>query len=98
MSKYLNPAGTGVWDYEMLRIFGHHGMIESDDGGRRHRLVTPDKDQGPLDTSAPAKSMFELLCTRLKDGSALPLTQEEEFRPTRWVIPAKQTARRAALA
>jgi predicted dehydrogenase len=94
-ANYLNVKGTGVWGYEMLRIFGDKGMIESDDGGRRHRLVVGDHDRGSLDTSEPSSNMFDVLCRHLSDGSPLPFSEEEEFSPTRWVIRAKRNARRA---
>lgn len=88
-ANYLNPAGTGVWGYESLRIFGEHGMLESTGGGAHTRLVIGGTDHGALCVDAPGIDYFDAYLRFLTGAGDMPLTLEEELRPTRWVLRAK---------
>lgn len=89
-ANYLNPRGTGVWGYESLRIFGTKGMLESTRGGTETRLVLGEVDHGPIDTSEPGLNFLEVILRSISGKGEMPFTLEEELRPTRWVIRAKQ--------
>jgi len=88
-ANYLNPGGTGVWGYESLRILGERGLVESAQGGARTRLVIGETDHGPLPTAAPGIDYLDALLGMLSGAGEMPLTLEEELRPTRWVLRAK---------
>jgi predicted dehydrogenase len=90
-ANYLNPKGTGVWGYESLRILGEHGMVESGRGGAHTRLVIGGTDHGPLSTDAPGLDYLDAYLRLLTGAGEMPLTLEEELRPTRWVLRAKAT-------
>lgn len=88
-ANYLNPKGTGVWGYETLRILGERGMIESTQGGAHTRLVIGETDHGPLTITGTGVDYFDALLATLAGDGGMPLTLEEELRPTRWVLRAK---------
>jgi len=90
-ANYLNPKGTGVWGYETLRILGERGMIESTQGGAHTRLVAGGVDHGRLEIAATDTGVdyFDALLAMLAGDGEMPLTLEEELRPTRWVLRAK---------
>lgn len=88
-ANYLNPTGTGVWGYESLRIWGENGMVESTRGGAHTRLVIGETDHGPLNTSVPGIDYLDAYLRLLTGAGDMPLTLEEELRPTRWVLRAK---------
>ena len=90
-ANYLNPKGTGQWGYETLRILGELGFVESTQSGRQTRLVIGDRDYGALDLSAPALDYLDAYLATLRGEGEMPLTLEEELRPTRWVLRAKQS-------
>jgi predicted dehydrogenase len=92
-ANYLNQrGGTGVWGYESLRIFGTLGLIETIRGGQLTRLVIGEKDFGPLDVSEPEIEYFDAFLRSLVDGTAMPLTLEQELSPLRWALRAKEAA------
>ena len=88
-ANYLNPKGTGIWGYESLRIWGENGMVESARGGAHTRLVIGGADHGPLDTGVPGIDYLDAYLGLLTGAGDMPLTLEEELRPTRWVLRAK---------
>jgi predicted dehydrogenase len=90
-ANYLNPKGSGQWGYETLRILGDQGFVESTRSGQHTRLVVGDRDLGPLDLSAPPLDYFDAYLAALRGTGEMPLTLEEELRPTRWVLRAKQS-------
>jgi predicted dehydrogenase len=89
-ANYLNPLGTGVWGYESLKVLGTQGLVESEKGGLQTRLVVGKEDRGPIDVSAPGIDYLEAFLKTILGEGEMPLTLEEELRPTRWVIRAKQ--------
>jgi predicted dehydrogenase len=88
-ANYLNPRGSGVWGYESLRIWGERGMLESVRGGQSTRLVINGDDLGPLRIENPGIDYLDALLAGLLGAGEMPLTLEEELRPTRWVLRAK---------
>lgn len=90
--NYLVPPPPVIpnWGYEILRVFGTEGLIESIDLGRVTRMVSGGRDRGPLNLEAPSKSYFHAYIENLKYGREMPLTMEEELHPTRMVIRAKK--------
>lgn len=91
-ANYLNPAGSGIWGYESLRIVGTKGFVESTQGGKQTRLVIGDRDLDALDQSQILPDYFDLFLDSILDQKEMPLNLEEELRPTRWVIRAKRAA------
>lgn len=87
--NYLNPPTFGRWGNEMLRIFGTGGFVESTDGGVRTRLVTSQKDFGPLNTDAPAIQYHDMFFDEILGRSPMPMNLDAELHPTRVVIRAK---------
>lgn len=88
-ANYLNPAGTGVWGYESLRIVGELGFVESLHGGRQTRLVIGETNHGPLPPDSLGIDYFDTYLDLLAGAGDMPLGSEEELRPTRWVLRAK---------
>ena len=89
-ANYLNPRATGIWGYESLRILGEAGIIESARGGQHTRLVVGATDHGPLPADLPGLDYFNAYIEMILGRGSMPLTLEEELRPTRWVIRARQ--------
>jgi predicted dehydrogenase len=87
--NYLNPIQKSCWGYEILRVFGTLGTVESNADGNRARLLLIGQPPQDLDLSAPSDDYFGLFLQSLQGGPAMPLTLEEELSPTRWVIRAK---------
>jgi predicted dehydrogenase len=90
IANYLNVRPSGVWGYEEFRVFGTRGFVETLEGGARTRLVTVERDWGPLDVSAPAPDDFDRYVAALQGGAPMPLSQEAELHPTRIVLRARQ--------
>lgn len=91
-ANYLNQRGTGVWGYELLRILGTQGMIESTQGGQQTRMVIGDQDHGPLDVTKTAPDYLALFILSALGENVMPFSLEDELSPTRWVLRAKQSA------
>ena len=89
--NYLNPLGRSLWGYEIVRIFGTQGLVESNMDGKRARLIQTGREPLDLDQSEPSRNYFDCYVEALLGRSAMPLTTEEELSCTRWVIRAKQT-------
>lgn len=91
--NYLNPGHPKLpHGNETLRIFGTKGFIESVDGGARSRLVTQTEITEPLDKGA-SFDYFDAVAAHLVTGEPMPLTIEEELRPLRMLIRAKEQLR-----
>jgi predicted dehydrogenase len=87
--NYLNPSGHIAWGYEILRVFGTAGIVESNLLDGTARLLKPDAAPESLDTSAPASSNLALIIDSLLDATPLAMSLSDELSPTRWVIRAK---------
>lgn len=93
--NYLNPPGTTLpHGNETLRVFGTTGFIESVDGGARTRLVTAGRIVEPL-AAVPALDYFDAVAAQLVNGTAMPLTLDEELHPLRVLLRAKEKMRAA---
>jgi predicted dehydrogenase len=88
-ANYLNPAGTGVWGYESLRIIGERGFVESQRGGQQTRLVIGGTDLGALPISGRGLDYWDEFMRLVSGAGEMPLSLAEELRPTRWVLRAK---------
>jgi predicted dehydrogenase len=89
VSNYLNALSAEVWGYEILRIFGTDGIVESDSSVAGARLIKNGEAPQLLDCSAPSGDYFDMFIVALQDGFVMPMTLEQELNPTRWVIKAK---------
>lgn len=90
IGNYLNALSKEVWGYEILRIFGTGGIIESSSAGPGTRLIRNGGTPEPLDLSEPSGDYLDMFVASLQGGPAMPLSIESELNPTRWVIRAKQ--------
>ncbi|HEY4018877.1 MAG TPA: Gfo/Idh/MocA family oxidoreductase [Pseudonocardiaceae bacterium] len=89
--NYLNPPGSGSWGDDRLRVFGTYGLIDIT-AGNASRLVVGTADLGQLDTTGPVAGYFDHYVDALLDGAPMPMTIEEEIRPTRIAIRAHEMA------
>ena len=87
--NYLNPFPGHLWGYEFMRVFGTKGIIESNLEGRGARLWLAGQPPRELPIPELEDDYFTLYLHSLLDGPPMPLSIEEELRPTRWVIRAK---------
>lgn len=94
--NYLNPIQPQCWGYEILRIFGTAGAVESNADGNVARLLLTGQDPQQLDASGPSPSHLDLYLASLRGRGEMPLSLEDEVNPTRWVIRARDAARQAA--
>jgi predicted dehydrogenase len=92
IANYLNPMGDRCWGYEILRVFGTAGIVESTLETGAARLLRPGRAPEMLDVSAPGEDYFDLYVRSLLGQAAMPLTIEDELSPTRWMVRAKQAA------
>jgi predicted dehydrogenase len=90
--NYLNPFAGRLWGYEILRIFGTRGLVESNADGSLARLIPVDGTPVDLDVREPTLDYFDVYVDALLGLGAMPLTLEEELSPTRWVIRGKAAA------
>ncbi len=95
VANYLNPIKHRCWGYEILRIFGVDGIVESCAEQKHARLIRNGREPEQLDLSTPSRDLFELLIGRLLGRNELPLSMAEELSPTRWAIRARESARLA---
>jgi predicted dehydrogenase len=91
--NYLNPIQKLCWGYEILRVFGTLGILESNAEGQRARLLLTGQPPQELTLSEPSEDYFSLYLHSLLGGPAMTLTSEEELRPTRWAIRAKASGK-----
>ena len=87
--NYLNPSRQLSWGYDILRVFGTEGMVESNLLDGTARLLKPGSAPEPIDTSASARSTLDLMIDSLLDGIPAPISLPDELSPTRCVIRAK---------
>ena len=91
--NYLNPIGHVCWGYEIVRIFGTLGILESNAEGKRARLLLNGQPPVDLEPTEPSGCHFSLYLESLRGGPALPLTSEEELDATRWALRACAASR-----
>lgn len=91
--NYLNPMRQVCWGYEIVRLFGTRGILESNADGNRARLILTGEPPRELTPSDPPVDGFTIFAASLRGGPALPLTLEEDLSPTRWVIRARAASR-----
>ncbi len=95
LANYLNPIQSRCWGYEILRLFGTAGIVESCADGGQARLLRRGQEPEALDLAAPNQDQFRLLIGNLLGQNELPMTMGDELAPTRWVIRARQASRQA---
>jgi predicted dehydrogenase len=88
-ANYLNPMGDKVWGYEILRIFGTRGLVESSAEEGTVRLILQNKAPEVFDARAGSGDYFGLYVKSLLGQGTMPLAIEDELSPTRWVVRAK---------
>jgi len=91
--NYLNPIQGICWGYEILRVFGTLGIIESNAEKKCVRVMI--KGQAPVELTdlEPSDDYFDLFVQSLLGVAPMTLSLEEELSPTRWVIRAKKQTR-----
>lgn len=87
--NYLNPSGHIIWGYDILRVFGTAGVVESNTLDGTARLLKTGAAPESLAISASASSGLDLMIDSLLDGIPMPLSLTDELSPTRWVVRAK---------
>jgi len=87
--NYLNPMQERCWGYEILRIFGTQGVVESNADGSLARVVPLGGTPRDLVISETSKTCFDLFVENLLGGQPMPMSLEDELRPTWWVVKAK---------
>ena len=90
IGNYLNALSKAIWGYEIVRIFGTAGIMESTPFGPSARLIRNGEAPEVLDLSEPSGDYFAMYVEALQGGPDMPLSIEAELSPTRWVIRAKQ--------
>jgi len=93
--NYLNPIKARCWGYEILRVFGTKGIIESNADGNQLRLLINGRPPSEIHPSQPTLDYFNLFIRSLCGGDPMPLSIEDELSPTRWVIRAKEKSVRS---
>jgi predicted dehydrogenase len=86
--NYLNPAGHIVWGYEILRVFGMAGIVESNSLDGTARLLKSGAAPEALDISTIAPSSLDMMIDSLLDGTSMPISLTDELSPTRSVVRA----------
>lgn len=86
--NYLNPSGHIAWGYEILRVFGTTGIVESNLLDGTARILRPGAAPELLDISTAAPSSLDLMIDSLLDDAPMPISLADELRPTRWVVRA----------
>jgi predicted dehydrogenase len=87
--NYLNPMSQRLWGYEILRVFGTRGILESNTDNDAARLIRSGEAPQPLAPDIPARDYFDLFVASLQQAATMPLAIEDELSPTRWIIRAK---------
>ena len=87
--NYLNPSSHITWGYDILRVFGTLGIVESNLLDHTARLLKPGAPPKQIDISAPAPSSLDLMIDCLLDGTPMPMALSDELGPSRWVVRAK---------
>ncbi len=90
VANYLNPIQARCWGYEILRVFGTNGIVESNADGSQARILPLGGVPRDLVITSSCKSCFDLFVDSVLDGAPVPLSLEDELSPTRWVVRAKE--------
>lgn len=93
VANYLNSLNKRLWGYEVLRIFGTEGLIESQPEQGVVRLVRTGEEPELLEASSQSGDYFDMFVSALQGGDPMPLSIEDETSPTRWVIRAREKNR-----
>lgn len=91
--NYLNPVQKLAWGYEIVRVFGTGGIVETNALTQEARLLRLGQEPELLNTSEAAVDYFSLFVEHLRTGLAMPLSLEDELSPTRWALRAKAQAK-----
>ncbi len=91
--NYLNPMKERCWGYEILRVFGTKGVIESNADGAQARLIVEGCAPEPLALPGPTLDYCDLFLRSLAGGDPMPLALEDELSPTRWIVRARDKMR-----
>jgi len=91
--NYLNPSRHLSWGYDIVRVFGTEGIVESNLLDGIARLLKPGAPPELIDTSAPTRSTLDLMIDSLLDGTPSQMSLVDELSPTRSVIRAKNNCR-----
>jgi len=86
--NYLNPSGHIVWGYEILRVFGTAGIVESNSLDGTARLLKLSAAPEALDISTITPSSLDMMIYSLLDGTSMPISLTDELSPTRSVVRA----------
>ena len=79
------------WGYEILRVFGTAGFVESVNHGELCRIAVNGKPCENFDTSEKDEDYLEMFLREISQGvKIIPFTTAEELSPTRWVVRAKK--------
>lgn len=85
------PPSWQNWGYEIVRIWGINGFVESIDNGRIGTLALAGQSCQSLDFSSPGRNFLDMFLEEIRTGrKVIPFSLEEELRPTRWVVQAKE--------
>ncbi len=90
VANYLNALKKQLWGYEVLRIFGTKGLVESQPEAGAVRLVLDGGEPEILVPSNLPGDYFDMFVSALQGGEPMPLSIEDELSPTRWVIRVKR--------
>jgi len=90
--NYCNPNPNLVWGYEMLRVFGTAGIVETDPQAQTIRLREPDVEPRIMPYHTARRDYFDLFIDELRGVCDAPLTLEAELSPTRWVLAAREVS------
>lgn len=97
VANYLNPIRERCWGYEILRIFGTQGIVESNADGAVARVMPLGGAPRELVVSGTGETCFDRFVESLLGGRPMPLNLEEELSPTRWVVRAKERSRKSGI-
>jgi predicted dehydrogenase len=85
-----SPPDWKNWGYDILRIFGQNGFIESIDKGRILQIAINGQQPKTITIQGNRKTYLDTFIQEIQTGeSIIPFTIEEELSPTRWAIKAK---------
>ena len=90
VANYLNSLKKQLWGYEVLRIFGTKGLVESQPEANSVRLIREGDEPVVIAPSDPPGTYFDMFVASLQGGGAMLLSMDDELSPTRWVIRARE--------
>lgn len=92
----IRPPDWYNWGYEIVRIFGTKGFLESLDCGRIGTLALVGHKPETIDyKSEPDQDYLSMFIDEIRTGKkVIPLTLEEELSPVRWVVGAREKLRK----